>query len=204
MGIHVNLWKPMAHFLALAVIFVVCKPAFALFHWHLLQHLFHWHFPWPRKKHQGMNRQDEKGWTARMSYQPRNCPSFFCVFSSPSGTRNRSEENQGRNQNENSKKVRVVSNLCLGCGFLFSWPTVQVPGIHIFTKPRTNIPLPPQRPASCTAACLFGVQYFNDAKKKMGMVYMNMCVCVFNKARKGWSTLGKAVFDRRKQWIWCL
>lgn len=132
----------------------------------LLQHLFHWHFPWPRKHpffKLRAKRLVSKGiYTANiLSCQPR--PSFFCVFSSPRKSIRRNH----------CTSVTVVS-ISASAVDSFS-PGRFRPGIHISTK-KQHLRIPPQRPASCTAACLFGVQYFNDAKKQMQMVYVNMYV----------------------------
>ena len=90
-------------------------------------------------------------------------------------------------------------NQCLGCGFLFSWPvSSRYPYLHQETTS------PDPTTTACILYCslpLWGsiLQWCKKADANGICKY----VCVFNKARKGWSTLGSALFAGRRQWIWC-
>lgn len=191
---------------AVAVIFVVL-PAFA----HpldLLQHLFHWHFPWPRKtslktaSQKAMERDELPGWAAS-----RGTALLFFVFFLRLGTTRSEETTTSRTQLEKGQSC-FQSLPRLWIPFLLAnRPGPRYPYLHETKK---------QHPLATTTACILYcslplwssiLQWCKKEQMRMVYVYIYILykyVCVFNKARKGWSASGRTLFARRKQWIWCL
>ena len=177
---------------AVAVIFVVCKPAFALFHWHLLQHLFHWHFPWPRKtslkncgRQKGDGSRDElPGWAAN-GRRGLLALLFLCFFFA--------SEREIDPKKPTTKPERKLEK---GQSCFQSLPRLWIP----FLLANRSGPRYPylhetkkQHPLATTTACILycSLPLWSSIlqwckKKKMGMVYMNMCVCVcIQQSKKG-------------------
>lgn len=184
---------------AVAVIFVVL-PAFA----HpldLLQHLFHWHFPWPRKT--SLKTASQKAMERDELRTAAELPFFFLCFFFAS-ERVPIRRNQGLPQFSTRKRSELFP---VSASAVDSFSPGQPSRSQVSISSRNQETTSPCHHNGLHLVLQLASLEFNTSmmqKKQMGMVYMNMCVCVFNKARKGWSTLGRALFDGRKQWIWCL